>query len=96
MLCLFSKSYCCYDRKINKYKFNSKGLNKGTLEDCEDGPMSKYRKVLEQAAKVISTTVISTNIGFRTMKHPTNRQKRDCLISTQNVLEKQMEYILNL
>ena len=33
-LCLCSKTYCCYDRKSNKYKFSSKGLNKRTLEDC--------------------------------------------------------------
>ena len=31
MLCLCSKTYCCYDRKCNKYKFSSKGLNKRTL-----------------------------------------------------------------
>ena len=48
----------------NKYKFNSKGLNKRTLEDCGDGPMSKYRKVLEEAVNVTST-----NRGFETMKH---------------------------
>ena len=64
MLCLCSKTYCCYDRMSNKYKFISKGLNKRTLEDCGDGRMSKYRKVLEEAVNVIST-----NRGFRTMKH---------------------------
>ena len=64
MLCLCSKTYCCYDRKRNKYKFSSKGLNKRTLEDCGDGPMSKYRIVLEEAVNVTST-----NRGFRTMKH---------------------------
>ena len=64
MLSLCIKSYCCYDRKSNKYKLSSKGLNKRTLEDCGDGPMSKYRKVLEQAVNVTST-----NRGFRTMKH---------------------------
>ena len=31
MLCLCSKSYCCYDRKSNKYKFSSKGLNRRIL-----------------------------------------------------------------
>ena len=64
MLCLCSKTYCCYDRKSNKYKFSSMGLNKRTLEDCGDGPMSKYRKVLEEAVNVTST-----NRGFPTMKH---------------------------
>ena len=28
MLCLRSKTYCCYDRKSNKYKVSSKGLKK--------------------------------------------------------------------
>ena len=64
MLCLCSKTYCCYDRKNNKYKFSSKGLNKITLEDIGDGPMSKYRKVLEEAVNVTST-----NRGFRTIQH---------------------------
>ena len=64
MLCLCSKTYCCYDKQTNKYKFSSKGLNKRTLEDCGDGPMSKYRKVLEEAVNVTST-----NRGFRTIQH---------------------------
>ena len=55
MLCLCSKTYCCYDRKSNKFKFSSKGLNKRTLEDCGDGPMSRYRKDLEEAVNVTST-----------------------------------------
>ena len=36
MLCLCSKTDCCYDQKSNKYNFSSKGLNKKTLEDCGD------------------------------------------------------------
>ena len=64
MLRLCSKTYCCYDRKSNKYKLSSKGLNKRTLEDCGDGPMTKYRKVLEK-----EVNVTSTNSGFRTMRH---------------------------
>ena len=57
---------------------------KRTLENCGDGPMSKYRKVLEEAVNVIST-----NRGFRTMKHSVatyEQTKKDCLVSTQNVL----------
>ena len=64
MLCLCSKMYCSYDKQANKYKFSSKGLNKKTLEDCGDGPMSKYRKVLEE-----SFNVTSANRGFRTIQH---------------------------
>ena len=40
MLCLCSKTYCCYDSNSNKYKFSSKGLSKRTLENCGDGPMA--------------------------------------------------------
>ena len=41
LLCLCSKTYCCYDSKSDKFKFSSKGLNKRTLEDTGDGTMSK-------------------------------------------------------
>ena len=49
MLCLCSKTYCCYDNKSDKMKFSSKGLNKRILEESGDGPMEKYRKVLDEA-----------------------------------------------
>ena len=42
MVCLCSKTYCCYYSNSNNHKFSSKGLNKRTLEDCGDGPMAKY------------------------------------------------------
>ena len=64
MLCLCSKTYCCYDSNSNKNKFSSKGLNKRTLEDCGDGLMAKFRKVLDE-----SINVTSTNRGFRTVHH---------------------------
>ena len=51
MLRLSSKTYCCYDQKRNKYKNSSKGLNKRTLEDCGDGPMSKYRKSVGRSSQ---------------------------------------------
>ena len=34
---------------------SSKGLKQRTLEDCGDGPMSKYRKMLQEAVNVTST-----------------------------------------
>ena len=45
MLCLCSKTYCCYDEQTSKLKFSSKRLNERTLEECRDvGPMSKCRR----------------------------------------------------
>ena len=72
-LCLCNKTYCCYDRKNNKYNFSNKGLNKIILEDCGYGPVSKYRKVLEEAVNLTSI-----NRAFRAMKHsvPTYEQTK--------------------
>ena len=82
MLCLCSKTYCCYDAKSDKYKFSSKGLNKRTIEDCGDGPMTKYRRVLAD-----QNNVTSANRGFRT-KEPSiatyEQTKRDSLTFIQN------------
>ena len=64
MLCLRSKTYCGYDKETNKHKLSRQGLNKRTLGNCgDDGPMSKYRKVLEEAVNVTST-----NRRFRTIQ----------------------------
>ena len=64
MLCLCSKTYCCYDNKSDKFKFSSKRLNKRVLEDSTDGPMSKYRRLLFEVFNLTST-----NRGFRTINH---------------------------
>ena len=64
MICLCSKIYCCYDAQSEKYKFSSKSLNKRTLEENEDGPMEKYRRVMDE---IINVT--STNRGCRTINH---------------------------
>ena len=64
MLCLFSKTYCCNDSNSNKYNFSSKGFNKRTVEDCGDGPMARYRKVLDEFINVTST-----NRSFRIVHH---------------------------
>ena len=44
MLCLCSKTYCCYDVTSTKLEFSSKGLNKRVLEQSGDGPLEKCRK----------------------------------------------------
>ena len=64
LLCLCSKTYCCYDAKSDKYKLSSNGLNKRTIEDCGDGPMTKYRRVLAD-----QENVTSANRGFRIKDH---------------------------
>ena len=64
MLCLCSKKYCCNDQKGDKNKFSCKRLNKPTLEDCDDGPLSKYCNVVDE-----SVNVISSNRGFWTIQH---------------------------
>ena len=56
MLCLCSKTYCCYDSNSNKYKFSSKCLNNRTLEDFGDGPMAKFRNFLDEFVNVTSTS----------------------------------------
>ena len=64
MLCLCSKTYCCYDSNSNKHKFRSEILNTRTLGDCGDGSMAKYRKALDEFINVTST-----NRGFWTAHH---------------------------
>ena len=61
MLCLCSKTYCCYDVTSNKLKFSSKNLNKRVLEHSGDGPLEKYRRVLKE-----KVNVNSNNRRFRT------------------------------
>ena len=41
MLCLSSKTHCCFDVTSNKPKFSSKGRNKRVLEQSCDGPLEK-------------------------------------------------------
>ena len=64
MLCLCRKTYCCYDNKSDKFTFSSKGLNKRVLEDSGDGPISKYRRVLDEAINLTSA-----NRKIRTINH---------------------------
>ena len=93
MLRFCSKTYCCYDSKSQKYKVNSKRLNKRALEDSGDGPMAKYRQVLDEAVNLKST-----NRGFKTIIHAvaTYEQKKDWAIFTLNGKLNLIEYILNL
>ena len=64
MLCLCSKTYCCYEVASNKLKLSSKGLNKLVLEQSGDGPLEKYRRVLNE-----NVNVTSNKRGFQTNNH---------------------------
>ena len=55
MLCLCSKTYCCYDYKSHKFNFISKGLNKRVLDDSGYGVMAIHRRVLDEAINLAST-----------------------------------------
>ena len=64
MLCLCSKTYCCYDVTSNELKFSSKDLNKRVLEQSDDGPREKFRRNLNE-----KENVTSNNRRFRTNNH---------------------------
>ena len=64
MLCLCSKTYCCYDVTLKKTKLSSIGFNNRVLEYSGDGPLEKYRRVLNE-----KLNVTSNNGGFRTNNH---------------------------
>ena len=64
MLCLCSKTYCCYEVTSNKLNFSSKGLNKRVLEQSSDGPLEKYRRVKNE-----KVNVTSINRRFHTNNH---------------------------
>ena len=83
MLCLCSRTYCCYDQKSNKYKFRRKGLSRRTLEDCGDCPLSKYRKVLEDCQCYFNQQVFEQ---FNTVSQRMNGQRKGCLTSTPREL----------
>ena len=78
MLCLCSKTYCCYDVTSNKPKFSSKGLNKRVLEQSGDGPLEKNRRVLNE-----KVNVNSNNRGFRSKNHS---------VATYEQVEKGLSY----
>ena len=59
-------------------KFSSKGLNKRILEESGDGPMEKYRKLLDEAINLTST-----NRGFRTINH---------MVATHEQIKKGLSY----
>ena len=61
MSCLCSKTYCGYDVTSEKLKISSKSLNKRAPEQNGNGPLEKYRRVLNE-----KVNVTSNNRDFRT------------------------------
>ena len=66
MLCLCSKTYCCYDVNSNNIKFSSKGRNKRVLEQTGDGPLEKCRRVLNEEVNVTSNNRWTNNHSVAT------------------------------
>ena len=64
MVCLCSRTYCCYDVTSNKLELSSKGLNKRLLKQSGDEPLERYRRVLNK-----NVNVTSNNRVFRTNSH---------------------------
>ena len=71
MLCLCSKTYCCYGKTSIKLKISSKGLNKQIVEQSSDCPLEKYCKVLDDAENITSTYQ-----DFRTKDHTVTKYER--------------------
>ena len=81
MLCLCSKTYCCYDGKSNKNKFGSKGLNKRTLEDCGDGAMPNTAKCYKRQSTLLQAKEAFQRFIIVLLRM--NKQKEDCLAFIQ-------------
>ena len=64
MLCQCCKTYCCHDVTSNKLKISSRDLSKPVLSQNGDGPLIKYRRVLNE-----KVNVTSNKKGFRTNNH---------------------------
>ena len=79
MLCLCSKIYCYYYVTSNELNFSSKDLNKRVLEQSGDGPLEKYRRVLDE-----KVNVTSNSRGFRTNNHS---------VATYEQVKKGLSYI---
>ena len=83
MICLCSKTYCCYEVSSNKLKFNSKGLDKRVLEQSGDGPLEKYRRVLNEKVNVTSNKIEDSEQTI-ILWLPLNRLRKVCPIFTKN------------
>ena len=78
MLCLCSKTYCCYDVTSNRLKFSSEGLDNRVPEQIGDGPLEKYPRVSNEMVNVTSN-----NSRFRTNNHP---------VATHELVKKSLFY----
>ena len=62
MLCLCSKTHCCFEDMSDKLNISSKGLYKPFVKDSGDGLISKNRRVLKEVVNLKLT-----NLGLRTV-----------------------------
>ena len=81
--------------KLESESLVKKGLNKRALEDSGDGPMTKYRQVLDDAVNLKSTN--REYIKRLTMQSQLmNKLKKDCATFILNGKLNVMVYILNI
>ena len=76
MIVLCSKTYCCWNSQSNKFRFSSRSLKKRTLEECGDGLLAKYHKLLEEVLKKLQQIRVSAQYIIL-LPHMSN-QRRGC------------------
>ena len=82
IVCLCSKTYCCYDVTSNKLKVSSKGLNNCVLEQSHDRTLEKHRWALN--GKIMSVRTIQDSEQTITLLPPMNKLRKVCPTFTQN------------
>ena len=82
MLCLCSQTNCCYDVSSNKLKIGSKRLSNRLPEQNGDGPLEKYRRVLNE--KGTSLRTIEDSEQTISLLLPMNKLRKVCPTFTQS------------
>ena len=69
VLCLCSKTYCCYEVASIKFKFRSKSLKRRVKQQLGDGQLDKYRLVPGEKVIITSTqTEVSAQITTQLLR----------------------------
>ena len=87
MLCRGSKTYCCYDKASNKVKFSSKGLTERLIEQCSDGPLEKYVKVIDERGNITSTNRVFRTKDYTVPTYDQTKRRLSCFFSFEKMVE---------